>query len=94
MNIARLLHLERQFAAGSPLTQAEIRELEELRDLTGQASLPIADERLSPVALAQAEKVRQREGRRQMMAAQIAAPLRGIDGGEQPDLFGGAGLLI
>jgi hypothetical protein len=89
----KLLHLERRTAAGETLTQAEIRELESLRDLAGQASLPIEDPRLSLDEIAAQEHRRQREAQRREITERLRAPLRGFDAGAQAGLFGD-GLLF
>lgn len=84
----RLLHLERRTAAGETLTQAEVRELETLRDLAGQTSLGFDDHRLSPDEIAAQEKARQRDAQRREIAERLSAPLKGFDGGAQASLFG------
>lgn len=84
----RWLHLERRTAAGETLTQAEVRELETLRDLAGQTSLGFDDHRLSPDEIAAQERARQRDAQRREVAERLSAPLRGFDGGAQASLFG------
>lgn len=86
----RLTELERAFAVvgdrpDRTLSQAELAELEALRDMAGQGWLldPGAQERpQQPIPDAAAE-----------IARRLAQPLTGHDRGEQADLFGQALLL-
>jgi hypothetical protein len=80
----RLTALERSFAEGE-LNQAELQELEALRDEAGQGWLldPGPQERAQePIPDLGAE-----------IARRLARPLTGHDRGEQADLFG-QGLLL
>lgn len=84
----RLIELERVFASeGRELTQAEIAELEALRDLAGQGWL--FGEQSEPASLDD-RGLCDRDRARELAGAR----LNGFDGGEQADLFDGPGLLL